>query len=294
MSEPPTQGFIGLGAMGKPMADNTSRHLANRGEKLIVHDIAGTSDRAPAGAIIAQSNSEVVRRATVIALSLPSVAVNRAVVEEIAASGHRDKTIVDTCTIGPEAAAENARILDRAGVEYVDAPISGMVIRAEQGTLTSMVAGSPAAIERARALIEGYTRDFFVVGDRAGLGQRMKLVNNALYITNMITVSEALAYGEHDGLGLDTMLAVLAASSGQSFVTDTVFARFMVDPQAPPSGVEAHIIDKDLSLFVDAAKRDGTPSDTIAKAYELMERFAKSDPRREMAGMYRYIRDDEQ
>ena len=108
MTESTTQGFIGLGAMGKPMASNAFRHLANRGEDLIVHDIAGTSDRAPQGAIIAQSNVEVVRRAKVIALSLPSVAVNRAVIEEIAASGHQGKIIVDTCTIGPEAAAENA------------------------------------------------------------------------------------------------------------------------------------------------------------------------------------------
>lgn len=294
MSEEHIQGFIGLGAMGKPMAANACAHLASHGDQLIVHDIAGTRDRAPENAIVAQSNNEVVRRAKVIALSLPSVAVNRAVIEEIAASGHSDKIIVDTCTIGPEAAAENAAILARAGIEYVDAPISGMVIRAEEGSLTSMVAGSADAIARARPLIDGYTRDLFVVGDRAGHGQRMKLVNNALYISNIITVSEALAYGEHDGLELETMLEVLNVSSGQSFVTGTVFPRFMVDPHSASSGVEAHIIDKDLSLFVDAAKRDGTPNETIAQAYQLMQRFARSDPHGEMARMYRFIRDGEE
>ena len=87
------------------------------------------------------------------------------------------------------------------------------------------------------------------------------------------------------------MLAVLNASSGQSFATGTVYPHYMLDPDAPPSGVEAHIIDKDLSLFVDAAKREGTPSDTIAQAYVLMEKFAKLDPHAEMSGMYRFIRD---
>jgi 3-hydroxyisobutyrate dehydrogenase-like beta-hydroxyacid dehydrogenase len=69
-------GFIGLGNMGQPMA----RHVKEAGHDLIVHDLAGTADRAPTGASIAQSNSEVARRCSIIALSLPTVDANRAVV----------------------------------------------------------------------------------------------------------------------------------------------------------------------------------------------------------------------
>src|SRR6056297_4151273 len=95
-------GFIGLGNMGQPMA----RHVKEAGHELIVHDLAGTADRAPADAGIAQSNSEVARRCSVVALSLPTVEANRAVVREMAESAKSGSIIIDTCTIGPEAAAE--------------------------------------------------------------------------------------------------------------------------------------------------------------------------------------------
>ena len=100
-------GFIGLGNMGVGMA----RNIAARGHAMIVHDLAGTADRAPQGATIAQSNSEVARRADVLALSLPTVAANRAVVLEIAEVGNKGSVVVDTGTIGQPAAVENARIL---------------------------------------------------------------------------------------------------------------------------------------------------------------------------------------
>jgi hypothetical protein len=104
-------GFIGLGNMGAGMA----RNIAAKGHAMIVHDVAGTTDRAPQGATIAQSNGEVARRASLLVLSLPTVAANRAVVLEIAEVGNSDSVVVDTCTIGRQAAAENARILGGSG-----------------------------------------------------------------------------------------------------------------------------------------------------------------------------------
>jgi 3-hydroxyisobutyrate dehydrogenase-like beta-hydroxyacid dehydrogenase len=143
-------GFIGLGNMGYGMA----RNIAAKGHPLIVHDMAGTADRAPQGATIAQSNSEVARCASVVALSLPTVAANRAVVVEIAEVGNTGSVVVDTCTIGPQAAAENARILAAAGIGYVDSPLSGMKVKADAGTLASMAACSVENLDKARALIE--------------------------------------------------------------------------------------------------------------------------------------------
>ena len=105
-------GFIGLGNMGAPMARNAS----SRGCKLIVHDIAGTADRASDGCIIAQSNDEIARRAKVIGLSLPTIETNRQVVLEIAKAGVAGTVVVDTCTIGIDAAKRNAQILNEAGI----------------------------------------------------------------------------------------------------------------------------------------------------------------------------------
>ncbi|MDG2284520.1 MAG: NAD(P)-binding domain-containing protein, partial [Alphaproteobacteria bacterium] len=176
-------GFIGLGNMGQPMARNAKQ----TGLAMVVHDIAGTADRAPDGAEIAQSNGEVARRAGVIALSLPTVDANRAVIKELADAGHAGSLIVDTCTIGAEAAAENAAILKAVGIDYLDSPVSGLKFRAEDGTLASMAAGSKEAVERARPLIEGYSRVLYHVGTDAGQGQRMKVVNNALCISSYVT-----------------------------------------------------------------------------------------------------------
>ena len=115
-------GFIGLGNMGAPMARNAS----SRGCKLIVHDIAGTADRASDGCIIAQSNDEIARRAKVIGLSLPTIETNRQVVLEIAKAGAAGTVVVDTCTIGIDAAKRNAQILSEVGIQYLDSPVSGL------------------------------------------------------------------------------------------------------------------------------------------------------------------------
>lgn len=280
-------GFIGLGAMGEPMA----RCIAEKGHGMIVHDIAGTADRAPRGAEIAQSNGEVARRARVLALSLPTLEANRAVITEIAEAGHSGSVIIDTGTIGPEAAAENARILEAVGIAYVDSPVSGMKSAAEAGQLASMTAGSDEAVERARPLIEGYSRILYRVGTAPGLGQRMKVVNNALFISGLIVTSEALSYGEKGGLDLSTMLEVVNASSGQNFSTAKLFPAH-VATEDYNAGAAARIIEKDLSLFIKGSKSDETTHDAIEAAYQTLARFTEQDADRDMAWMYPYIRDE--
>lgn len=279
-------GFIGLGNMGRPMA----RNIRDKGHAMIVHDIAGTAERAPEGATIAQSNAEVARRAGVIALSLPTVDANRTVIQEVAGAGQAGSIVVDTCTIGPDAAAENARILAAAGIVYLDSPVSGLRFRAEEGTLASMVAGPADAVERARPLIEGYSRALYHVGPDAGQGQRMKVVNNALFISALVTTSEALAFGEHGGLALDTMLEVINASSGGSFLTSQVFPKYMTSGSEEVSGAEAHIIRKDLSLFVDGAAAEGSPNAAIARAYDIITAFAEEDPLQDQVRIYDFVR----
>ena len=131
--------------MGEPMASN----IAEKDHAMLVHDIAGPADRAPEGAEIVQSNGEIARRAKLIALSLTTVDANQAVIEEIVEAGQAGSVIVDTCSIGLEAAAENARVLEAVGIAYVDSPVSGMKFGAEAATLASMTSGSDNAIERA-------------------------------------------------------------------------------------------------------------------------------------------------
>ena len=278
-------GFIGLGNMGQPMA----QHIARKGYRLLVHDIAGTSERAPENSLIAASNAEVVERAQVIALSLPTLEVNQLVVQEIAELQPDECVIVDTCTIGPTAAAKNAQVLDKAGLGYVDSPVSGLRFRALEGTLTSMVSGPLNQIDQARPLVECYSANVFVVGEDAGQGQQMKMINNALCISSYVTTSEALAYGESGGLQLETMLAVINASSGQSFATSQTFPKFVASGKFN-SGCEAHIIEKDLRLFVEDALRQGTNNTVIAKALERVANFVAEDRTQDQFRIYPFIK----
>ena len=279
-------GFIGLGNMGAPMARNAS----SRGCKLIVHDIAGTADRASDGCIIAQSNDEIARRAKVIGLTLPTIETNRQVVLEIAKAGVAGTVVVDTCTIGIDAAKRNAQILNEAGIQYLDSPVSGLKFRAEEGALVSMVSGPASELKKARRLLEGYSRAVVHVGTEPGQGQRMKVLNNAICIASYVISSEALTYGEAGGLKVREMLEVINESSGQNFATKFLFPKYVATEQYDASGAEAHIIEKDISLFVEGADGDGTPSKVIAAAYEIIKAFNDVDPLQDQMNIYPYVK----
>ena len=279
-------GFIGLGNMGEPMA----RNAALKGCELITHDIAGTAERAPKDSVIAQSNHEVARRAKVIALSLPTIEANRSVVWEIAEAGQRDTIIIDTCTIGIEAAQENAEILKQASMIYLDAPVSGLKFRAEEGALVSMVSGPLEALEQARGLIEGYSRLLFHVGEQAGQGQRMKVLNNAICIASYVITSEALSYGEFGGLKVEDMLSVVNESSGQNFATKHLFPKYVATERYDESGAEAHIVEKDIGLFVKGSQVDKTPNNVISLAHSLIEEFSRSNPLQDQMRIYPFIK----
>lgn len=279
-------GFIGLGNMGGPMA----RNIREKGHWLVVFDIAGTAERAPAGAVVGASVAQLCEQADVIALSLPTVQVNREVVEQIAQAGRAGSVVIDTCTIGSDAAVANAKTLAQAGIEYVDSPVSGLKFRAEEGSLASITAGTDEICERARPLIEGYSRMMYRVGNDAGQGQRMKVVNNALYLSSLVTTAEALAYGEKGGLDMSTMLDVINASSGMNFTTSQLFNKYLLDQQSEHSGAEAHIIKKDLELFVRGASAEGSPGAAIAKAYETVAAFSDLDPLQDVPAIYEFVK----
>lgn len=284
-------GFIGLGNMGQPMAENIASECGPMGYTLAVFDAAGTEERAPKEARVAQSSRDVAETSNVIALSLPSVAANRAVVDEIVASARPGSVVVDTCTIGPAAAIENARRLREVGVGYVDSPVSGLKFRAAEGTLASITSGPTADVERARPLIEAYSRVLFHVGPDVGQGQRMKLLNNAILISSYVATSEALAYGEAGGLDMTTMLQVLNACSGQNFGTLHIFPKYVATREYDKSGAEAQIIAKDIALFVESAESEHRKAEVIAAAKDIIATFSNEDPRQDAMWIYPFVRD---
>ena len=144
-----TIGWIGLGSMGHRM----SRHLSNAGHPLLVADAAST-ERAPKGASIAQTNAEVAVRAATIFLSLPDGAVSQTVARELATAPDRKaKTVIDTSTIGIEAAERCATLLAANGIECIDAPVSGGTSGADKATIAIMLACARSSFERLEPLL---------------------------------------------------------------------------------------------------------------------------------------------
>ncbi len=283
-----TIGFIGLGNIGKPMADN----LARAGLPMVVYDIAGTAQRAPPGSGIGISPADVASRCTAVFLCLPTVESFHAVVDEIASTQTNDDLVVSNLsTVGPAAAAGAERRLREQGVAFVDSPISGSVFRAVEGTLTIMYSGSEPAWRRMKPLFEVIGSNLFRVGSDPGQGQRMKLVNNYLVISAFVITSEALAYGERGGLDLSTMLDIVNVSTGQNFVSEHMFPRFVLTGTFDSRG-GAGIIRKDLSLFVEGVKADGRKHEVARALLDVLEAFDDAYPDSDQMRIYPFVRDE--
>src|SRR5579884_4068248 len=172
-------GFVGLGNMGAPMAGR----LLDAGYPLALHDTRGdaVAPLAARGASRGSSARDVASLAETVLVSLPTPDIVRAVAlgPEGIVAGKRVKRLVDLSTSGPRMAAELARELGAHGIEFIDSPVSGGVAGARAGTLAVMTACPRAEFERLRPLLTVIGKPFHV-GERPGLGQMMKLVNNLL------------------------------------------------------------------------------------------------------------------
>ena len=155
MSAPKVIGFVGLGQMGGPMAANIT---AKSGIETIVYDKAGTAERAPEGAKLANSLGDVLSSADTVFLSVPDGPISIALAKEIAEyDGRKASVIVDLSTIGPEAAREAGDILKGAGVTYIDAPVSGGQAGAAAGTITIMCGGPKSVLDDHMGVFESFT-----------------------------------------------------------------------------------------------------------------------------------------
>ncbi len=247
-------GFIGIGNMGLPMA----RRLVEAGHDLLAYD-SQTGKAAALGVKTASCPREVADRADIVLLSLPVPDAVRAVIAgpDGLAQGTRAKIVVDLSTTGRDTILEAARVLEERGITLVDAPVSGGVTGAAKGTLAVMVAGPAASCEQVKPILEVIGR-VFVVGDKAGQGQVMKVVNNLLSATAMAATAEAMIVGVKAGLDARTMLDVLNASSGRNTATADKFPRSVVD-RSFDFGFRAVLLHKDVRLCRDLAQSMGTP-----------------------------------
>ncbi|WP_280742450.1 NAD(P)-dependent oxidoreductase [Salinarimonas rosea] len=233
-------GSIGLGAMGRPMAER----LAAAG-----HAVAGL-DRDPArradGAMPAADLAELVAGADALLLSLPDSPAVEAVMEGVLARAAPGLLVVDTSTADPlSTRAIQARAAER-GVAFVDAPVSGGATGAAEGRLLAMLGGADADLDRAEALLAPLTRQVVRCGG-PGAGNVAKLVNNLLCSAHLLLAGEALALGEAAGLDPRALAAVLAAGSGRSAAIETNLPAWVLSGTYD-SGFTMGLMAKDVRL----------------------------------------------
>ena len=280
-------GFIGLGNMGSHMAAN----LAKAGYALVVYDAAGTAQRAPRDALAAANVSELATRAATVLLSLPDGAVSASVCQEIAeAKGRITQCVVDTSTIGVAAARNIEQALAGAGIEFIDAPVSGGTAGAAAGTISTMFAGSAESYERLLPLLRAMSKNPFHVGTQAGQGQAMKLANNFLSGLAMAGTSEAICFGLSQGLDMKTMLDVLNVSTGRNTATSDKFPNRILTERYD-AGFLNTLYMKDLRLYVEGVRTADTPKDIGEACMEVWKRFVEALPNADFTEIYRFIHD---
>jgi 3-hydroxyisobutyrate dehydrogenase-like beta-hydroxyacid dehydrogenase len=251
-------GLIGLGHMGAAIA----ARMLSMGVPLHVCDPNVRAVRAceERGATAHASPRAVADVADVVFACLPSKEVSFAVAfgEDGVASGKSMSVYLELSTIGRDPVQLLAGKLAERGKTVLDAPVSGGPQAALDGTLSIMIAGAPAAVQRVEPLLRTFGKNIFPVSETPGLGQMMKVVNNLLSIANITAAFEALVLGAKAGLDADLMLRVLNTSSGRNAATETMIAPAVLTG-AFNAGARMAIIDKDLKLALDEAEAQGVP-----------------------------------
>jgi 3-hydroxyisobutyrate dehydrogenase len=262
-------GFVGLGAMGLPM----TRHLVEAG-----HDVTVASrSRGPVEAAVAFGATEgdgprgVVGASEITILCVPnSLEVLDAALPALGAG----KIVVDTSTIDPEVEREQHARVTATGAGYLEAPLSGGTAGARNGTLTLMVGGDAATLERARPALEPFAGLIVHVGG-PGMGQVVKLCNNLIYAAQMLATAEATVMAERAGVDLAQLYEVLTHSTGDCVAVRTRLPAEGVVPDSPASngwapGFMTDLMAKDLDLAIGYAAAQRSPLLTSGLVRQLL------------------------
>jgi 3-hydroxyisobutyrate dehydrogenase-like beta-hydroxyacid dehydrogenase len=267
-------GFVGLGNMGGPMANR----LLDAGHRLVVYDIRDEA-MAPLvrrGAGQADSSRAIADAADIVFFSLPEPHDVRG--EAIGAkgviAGQRAKILVDLSTTGRRTTIEVANALARKQIAMIDAPVSGGIAGAVKGTLAVMASGGAAPLAHVTPILEIFGR-LFVVGDRPGMAQVMKLANNLLSATALAITTEAIVMGVKAGLDPKLMIDVINSGTGRNTATETKFPQAILTRRFA-YGFTTGLMNKDVRLCLEEAEALHTPM-LVGEAVRAMWQAAETE-----------------
>jgi 3-hydroxyisobutyrate dehydrogenase len=287
-------GFIGLGAMGLPMA----RHLIDAG-----HDVTVASrSRAPieaavdAGAAEGDSPAAVVATSEVTILCVPNSPEVVEIVDGALPVLGDGKVVVDCSTIDPEVERGQHERVAAAGARYLEAPLSGGTVGAERGTLTLMVGGDLDVLDGTRPALDPFAGLIVHVGG-PGMGQVVKLCNNLVFAAQMLATAEATTMAAKTGVDLHKLLEVLTHSTGDCVAVRTRIPFEGVVPDSPASndwapGFMTDLMAKDLDLALGYAARMRTPMFTPGVVRQVLSAASEAGYGREdFSALGKVIRD---
>jgi 3-hydroxyisobutyrate dehydrogenase-like beta-hydroxyacid dehydrogenase len=250
-------GFLGLGAIGSPMAER----LVEGGAKVVVYNrTIDKTERFRGRAEIAATPAEVAEKADFVFACVTTADAYRDVVlgRHGVIRGSRVKTYVHLGTNEVAVLEELATALRGRGIATLDAPMTGGVPRAIDGTLTVMASGPRDVFDRTEPLIKHYANKIIFLSERVGAAQVMKFVNNVLSASNLALACEAMVLGRKSGLDPAAMLEVLNNGSGQNSATLTKIPAQVLTRKFNHGGGLGLMI-KDLEAFSGQAKLQGVP-----------------------------------
>ena len=261
-------GVIGLGAMGRGMAGS----LRRAGYHVHVCDVRPSAAQAfvAEGGIACATPAELAARCEVIV----SVVVNAQQTESVlfgeqgAAAAMRPGSLFVMCsTVDPNVSVALEQRLAAMGLLYLDAPISGGAAKAASGQMTMMTAGTPAAYAKAGGALEAMAAQVYRLGERAGNGSKVKIINQLLAGVHIAAAAEAMALGLREGVDAAALYEVITHSAGNSWMFENRMAHVLAGDYTPLSAVDIFV--KDLGLVLDTARASKFPLPLASTAHQM-------------------------
>jgi 2-hydroxy-3-oxopropionate reductase len=265
-------GFIGIGIMGKPMATN----LLKAGHSIHAFDVVptGVEEIVKLGAKACDSCKEVAQKGDIVILMVPDTPdVEKALFGHngVAEGISKGKIVVDMSSISPVATKEFAKRMNENGVEYIDAPVSGGQVGAEQATLSIMCGGKSEVFEKVKPLFEKMGKNITLVGGN-GDGQTCKVANQIIVALNIEAAAEALLLASKMGADPEKVRQALMGGFASSRILE-LHGKKMIDRQFKP-GFRVRLHQKDLNLALSTARAIGLSLPNTATAQELFNSLA--------------------
>jgi L-threonate 2-dehydrogenase len=273
-------GLIGLGAMGMGMA----KSLRRAGYHVSVFDLR----REVADAFAAEEGVACTSPAEVAASCevLVSVVVNAAQTEAVlfgeagAAAAMKPGSVFVMCsTVDPGWSIALEKRLANRDILYLDAPISGGAAKAAKGEITMMTAGHPDAYAKAGSALDAMAANVYRLGDSAGNGSKVKIINQLLAGVHIAAAAEAMALGLRQGVDPAALYEVITHSAGNSWMFENRMAHVLAADYTPLSAVDIFV--KDLGLVLDAARASKFPLPLASTAHQMFLQAASAGYGRE-------------